>query len=486
MHKTKWLQIAAVLAATAGPAFAADGGAVDTAALARLIEQQSKQLEAQQQQLQALTEKLKQVEASTAETKQLKKELQETNVALAQTNDRVDNKIQLGKGIDGLKITGDARIRAETASLGYAKPNAANTKNAKDFSRFRERLRVGGVWTNKAENWEIGAGLATGNDPNGRTGNSDWGQDTKGAYDRLNIWLDYGYAKHKWNWDGTPVSLTLGKQKSGFVTSRLNWADDLRPEGLTLQYGNPQEEKYYGAFATLGGYQVQYLTNGATTAADGSSYLQSFGSNVFELHGQTGYRYKGDDGVWLGAVGYQKITNGFKDTSGGLYQKSQNPGFSGGKYTDYDYDIFDAYTEYKTTLGGFEVKPYAHLAYNAGATGKTSQQKDTSTTGSSNLGWLLGADVKRDQWTFGYGYAYIGADSVFGPFRDTGFGYTSGLQDTDLQGHVFRLGYDVTKNFNLGATWYLLNRIEGGSKDNKTVNSPDTSSLVQLDAVYKF
>ena len=64
------------------------------------------------------------------------------------------------------------------------------------------------------------------------------------------------------------------------------------------------------------------------------------------------------------------------------------------------------------------------------------------------------------------------------------FGDTLGLTDTDIQGHVLRAGYDVTKNLNLGAAYYIGQRINGGSS--ATANEADKAQMLQLEATYKF
>jgi hypothetical protein len=457
---------------------AADAAAQDPAKLAELVEKQNKQIE-------VLMQRLDQLEKKQAEdTAQVKKVVMETNAAVAETNKKVettDGKLVLGKGIDGLKISGDLRARYEGRNRSFAKGNPVDDG---DRSRIRERFRIGGVWTNKTEDWEIGAGLATGNDSNGRSTNADYGTATNGAYDHLNIWLDYAYAKHKWDMDGTPASLTIGQQKNPFVSTILNSDSDLRPQGLTLQYGDPLDKEYSGAFLTGGVYMVQYLSTGQVIGGDSQSQI---GDNVYSLQVQGGYKYKGEDSDWLGAVGYQKITNAYRNSTGNLWKYSQNPNnaFGAGKDTGYGYDILDAYAEYKTTVNGIEIKPYGHIVYNASADGTKPQQKDSSkNTGTENLGWMLGVDARKGRWTFGYAYAYIGSECVFGPLRDSDFGETGGMQDTDMQGHIFRLGYDVSKNFNIGGTYMLMNRINGGSVNTGT--SPDRASLIQIDAVYKF
>ena len=485
----KWMKagLAMAIAGCAISVRAADVAAQDPAELSRLVEKQSKQIE-------MLMQRLDQMEKKQAEdTATVKKVVMETNAALADTNKKVetsDGKLTFGKGIDGLKITGDVRVRAETRGVSIGNGGSPSG----DRSRFRERFRVGGVWTNKAESWEIGAGLATGNDRSGRSTNSDLGTNVGdgakgGAYDHMNIWLDYAYAKHNFNMDGTPASLTLGQQKTPFVTTILNSDSDLRPQGVTFQYGDPLGKEYSGAFLTGGAYVLSYLSDGKTyKSQNNKDYATGFAENVYDLKIQGGYAQKGENGDWLAAAGLESITNAYRNSAAGLFgANSNNPNNPyTGLDTGYQYNILDFYGEYKTTVNGIELKPYGHVAYNLGAGGSKSQQSanygTNSEKGTSQLGWMLGVDAKKGKWSAGYAYAYIGADCVFGPLRDSDFGETGGMQDTNLQGHIIKVGYDVTKNFNVGGSLMLMSAIDNKANNSKAGNA----TLIQLDAVYKF
>jgi hypothetical protein len=203
---------------------------------------------------------------------------------------------------------------------------------------------------------------------------------------------------------------------------------------------------------------------------------------VFWLATQAGYKTKD----WLAAAGYQKVTDAYRNVASG-YGASQVPNTAeGGFDTDYGYDIVDLYAEYKLKVAEVEIRPYGHAAYNFSADGPRSQAPNAGATtpDTENLGWLLGADLKRGKWSVGYGYAYVGADAVFGPLRDNTFGDTLGLTDTDLQGHLPRAGYDLTKGLNLSAAYYVGQRINGGST--KTANEADKAQMLQLEATYKF
>ena len=472
----------------AGALTAAAQEAPSPAELVKLIEKQNQMIE-------QLSTRIKDLEGKTTDTAALKKVLLETNDALAETNkkvDKADSKLILGSGIDGVKINGDLRARYEERNRNIQ--NQANGSDG-DRSRMRGRLRLGGVWTNKAESWEVGVGLASGNDTAGRSTNQDWGVSAAGnPFDHTNVFFDYYYAKNTMMLDKTPLSLTIGQQKSSFVNTIMNWDSDLRPLGFTLQYGDPFGKEYSGPFATAGLYMIRYLSGGGTNVGNASdpNYIQKVDDNVWQTALQAGYAQKGDNVSWLAAGGFQYINNAYRNLGATIGPNSANPNNAVGKAdTGYQYQIADLYGEVKTTAMGIDLKPYAHAAYNLGARGdKTQALSQAGLAGKmspnqENLAWMIGVDGKRGKWNLGYGYAYIGADAVFGPLRDSDFGETAGLQDTDIQGHIIRLSYDVKKNLNVGATLFILQRINGGDAVARD-GQADSTNLVQVDAVYKF
>ncbi len=474
-------------------------------------------IEKQSQLIENLSNRVKELESKPSDVQQVQKGLMETNEALAETNkklDKTDSRLAFGKGIDGLTLTGDLRLRYEARDRSIDTTPADG--NDGDRTRIRDRFRLGAVWLNKAESWEIGAGLATGNarttkvktgakdsagkdvtvtipagTSDGRSTNSDWGRN--GTFDHQEIWLDYAYAKHKWDRNGTPLSLTMGQMKTPFVNTAMTWDGDLRPTGVAAQYGDPLKKDYRGPFLTLGVFEVAYLSDGSVIGGDPRASLDD---NVFWLAAQTGYKYTDDDQTFLGMLGWQHITDAYRNAAN-WYVYSQDPNtVYGGVDTGYTYDIAEGYIEYQRAVSGVTLRPYAHVAYNLGAEGNRTQGGASGKPGNNAvidpeksqnaLAWMLGLDVKRGRWSLGYGYARIGADAVFGPMRDSDFGETAGLVDTDIQGHIVRLGCDLTRNLNLGASYLLLSRIKGGSSNDAASAESDSAKLLQLDLVYKF
>jgi hypothetical protein len=346
-----------------------------------------------------------------------------------------DAKVSLvNSAIEQLEIKGDLRVRYERRERSNPDDSYGAT------NRERARFRLGGVWKNKSEAWEAGAGLATGG-ADGRSTNDTWGEEF--AFETGDIRLDYAYAKHKIE----DFSFTLGQQVNPFETSWLFWDGDLRPTGLTAQYNSK-----IGAFATLGGYSVRYYQT--TTQDTGLLFA-----------GQAGYKNKIGDVKLLAAAGFQYTDGEFNNNEA--------------KSPKYEFRIGDFYAKAGIPLGVVELSPYAQIWCNFGADGAvgTGQRGGTLDPSEEDLGWILGLDATIQKFVkVGYAYAVVGADSLYGPFVDSDFG--TGLSDTDVKGHRISTSFDITKNISAGATAFFFEAAE--RKNQREVD------LYQVDVNYKF
>ncbi|PKN48244.1 MAG: hypothetical protein CVU58_06345, partial [Deltaproteobacteria bacterium HGW-Deltaproteobacteria-16] len=176
--------------------------------------------------------------------------------------------------IDQLTLKGDLRVRYDIRDKDYKEGQGSDISR----DRVRTRFRLGGVWDNKAENWQIGAGLATGSDD--PTSTNDTWSEVK-TFETGDLRLDYAYAKHKWN----DFAFTLGQsEENPFKSSWVFRSSDLRLAGLTAQYGAKD-----GVFATLGGYGAKLVNDDNTATL---------------VAGQAGYNGKVGDAKYTLAAGY--------------------------------------------------------------------------------------------------------------------------------------------------------------------------------------
>ena len=338
------------------------------------------------------------------------------------------------KALDGLDITGDLRLRYELRDLDP--PDEPSEKQ----DRIRHRFRIGGIWKNKAENWEIGAGLATGGyDPT--SSNQTWGEDS--AFSRGDIRLDYAYAKHGMG----DFSATLGQQKIPWHGSWVFWDSDVRPTGLTVQY-----EGETGLFATLGGYGVRFYKdgNGGNTSMMGA--------------GQAGYRTQFGDLEILAAAGYHHYDGEFSNW------EAPNP--------EYDFQVGDIFASASFPVGFLKLSPYFQIWKNFGADGEIGegQQGGTLVPGDEDLGWIAGMNAGFSRVKLGYSYSVIEADSIYRRLIDQDFG--TGLSNTDVKGHRVSAFYDITRNWDAGITASFFEAY-------RRIQQPDVI-LYQFDINYRF
>ncbi len=342
--------------------------------------------------------------------------------------------IQLPKQIEGLKIKGDVRFRYERRDEEFG----ASGESTRD--RYRTRFRLGGVWQTN-EGWEIGAGLATG-DGDGTSTNDTW-SDGGFAFDTGDIRLDYAYAKHSWDcW-----SLTVGQHKNPYVSSFLLWDSDLRPTGVTAQY------KMDGLFATTGWYEVQNL------GTDEAS-VQMWGAQV-------GYEMDMEGTSLLVAASYYHYNDGPTSDFIGIDD-------------DYTWNIGDIYAEVGLPVGEASLSLYGHAWMNMGASGDAGESVlgGTEEGDDNNIGYALGLKGKMGNFSAGYAYGRCEADSAPGIFVNSDFGTGTAGGALNAKGHVFELGYKLTKNFSIAGTAMLIEEIED--------NNDEESNLYQIDLKYKF
>lgn len=354
-----------------------------------------------------------------------------------------DSRVELANSaIDQLKIKGDLRVRFETRQI------EADGED-KNRDRLRTRFRIGGVWKNKSESWEVGAGLATGSTDATST-NDTWSEAS--PFETGDIRLDYAYGKHKWN----DMSFTAGQHKNPYEHAWVLWDGDVRLAGFTGSYGPDQ-----GFFATAGGYGARYYK------ASSDDY------NTAMLYaGQLGFRGKANDLSYTVAAGYHTYDSNFVSEE----QKSGDlPLVDPDKY---ELNIGDLYGEVKLPAGPAKLKFYGQVWQNFGADGNDGQGQVGGTLNpeDEDMGWVLGLSAKVNKFKFGYSYAYIEADSLYGPLSDSDFG--SGVNSTDVEGHKIGLAYNFTKNVSFGITGLLYEAIE-------LDNEPDVE-LYQFDLKYKF
>lgn len=423
--------------------------------LARRLAAMEQQLQAQQVEIQDLRQQLQAQQATqTQSLDQVRQDVAASLAAQGYAAEGGGSGVKLGPGTRSLTLKGDLRLRAESRRYDNFSTGVGQSDESND--RFRTRFRLGGVWTG-AEGWEVGAGLITG-DPGARNTNNTWS--STGPFGKGDLLLDYAYVAHNF---GKTFALTVGQQENPFKTSALMWDSAVRPAGATAQL------KLEPFFVTGGAYVLRE-DNASTTSQkyDAALYAAQAGFNGEVLSG-----FKGT--LAVGYYGFDHNATQVNDSSASAVPPYES---------DYRFHVADLYANLSGSFGGFEITPFGHYWKNLGVedlTGLTQYGGPGQAginAGDGDTGWAAGLGTKIQGFNVEYAYGYVGSDSFPGYLRDSTFGSTAGLYDTDVKGHKIGLGYDFSKYFSLGLAAYFLQSID---------DSNDLSStLYQLDATYKF
>jgi hypothetical protein len=241
-------------------------------------------------------------------------------------------------------------------------------------------------------------------------------------------------------------TLTGGKMKNPL--SGINpvlWDGDLNPEGFALAFDNDSFA------ATLIGFSVDERSSADDALLFGGQITKTFNTS--------------DDSKLVAGLGYYDYQNLQGSTP--LYDGKPhgNSLDANGKIAN-DFNIAEAFIEYKTSLAERPLSVFANVYQNTQA-----DDLDSAWTAGFNYGKVKDAGT----WSFGYAYLDVEADSVYGLFNDSDFGNGN----TDSKGHIVRGGYGLRKNTSLGLT-YISSEL-----DQSSAITTDYDRL-QLDLILKF
>ena len=439
------------------------------------LEAMQKQIREQQVAIDALKAQLeKQASTQVEGVRETVKEEVDAALREGQAQEKQTPSISLGKGIDNLKLKGDLRVRFEHRERDRKVPS--NGDGDRSLERWRARFRLGGVWKNDAESWEVGAGLATGDFDGPMSGasagtstNDTWGEDD--PFETGDIGLDYAYAKHSWDC----MSLTVGQHKNPYKSSFMLWDSDLRPTGISAQYAPG------GVFATVGAYNVRY-----------SGQDEQMG-NMYG--GQVGLTMDNESGLTstlaLAFYTFDTATTEaqFEDQLGALA--------AGDPRLDYRWDILDLYGNVALKLDSVTLTAHGQWCMNLGVDNEDGSQYYVNTVPGpgvqypggydpedENQAWTLGLQAQFGKIKLGYAYVHIEGDSIPYFIKDATFG--SGLAGdvsatTNLKGHNLKASYSLTPNCSLAGTIMLYDYLR--DEDGLTY---DGGEFYILDLNYKF
>lgn len=383
---------------------------------------------------------------SAAQYAELKGELEKENRAAAeQAKAKKDEMSAFEQSLAWAaktQVKGDIRVRQETV-------HAQNTGTKGDQNRQRIRARVG-FYSQVNPQVDTGIRIATGSGDDARSTN----QSMDNYFNKKQLWLDQAYID--FHPDAVKnLHLIGGKMNQPWVSEGdVIWDNDINPEGFAATYKYP-----------LGGNAELFGSAGYFNLkdnVDGEGY--AFQHDLRLYSGQLGTRFAPIDGIkaTLGAsiYAYDNAT----DSACGSATTTPCQLSANGNNTK-DFRLYE----------GFGQLDFANLPIPLSLYGQ--YVVNEATNSSQDTAWLTGAKTKLGAFSLDYNYRDVQRNAVVGAFTDSDFanGYTAS------RGHKFKVGYDIDKNFALGATYYMA-KSDAASSSRKDANI-DT---LQLDVEAKF
>ncbi len=350
------------------------------------------------------------------------------------------------------QLKGDVRFRQETVKIDGTPNNGGKDK---DRQRIRARL---GAYTEINSQVDTGIRIATGNSEDARSTN----QDLDSYFNKKSLWLDLGYIDYHPD-QIKNLHVIGGKMLQPWVSmGDVIWDSDVNPEGLALTYKYPLSGSAE-LFGSLGNYTLKDNVNGEGV---------QFRNDLRMTAGQLGSRFS--------------LTDNLKVTLGGSVYAFQNDQDSRCPSAGSTQCLTPAETVANTTAGnaseyrlyeGFSQVDIGGLAVPLSLYGQYVKNNE-ATEKDQDTAWLLGAKSKVFGFNLDYNYRDVQRYAVVGAFTDSDF--AGGF--TGARGHKFKVGYDIDKNFAIGATYFLTKADYASVAGYRDANA----NTLQLDAEAKF
>ncbi|PQZ90805.1 MULTISPECIES: putative porin [Pseudomonas] len=375
---------------------------------------------------------------------------QETNEQIAATAKKTNELSSFDQKLAWAAKTqfkGDVRMRHETIKIEGENGRAVGSGRDKDRERIRARL---GAYTEINPQVDTGIRIATGSSADARSTN----QDLDGAFEKKSIWLDLGYIDYHPD-QIKNLHIIGGKMMQPWVSmGDVIWDSDINPEGLAVTYKYPLGSSAE-LFGSLGNYNLKDNVDG-----DGVQYRHDLRMNA----GQLGTRLT--------------LTDNLKLTLGGSVYAFQNddekrstelatPLAINGNTPNGEFRLYEGFGQ--ADIGGLAVPLSFYGQY----------VKNNDAINDQDTAWLLGAKSKVFGFNLDYNYRDVQKNAVVGAFTDSDFG--GGY--TGSRGHKFKVGYDIDKNFSVGATYFLA---KTDTYSRTRINDSAKANTFQLDAEAKF
>ena len=371
--------------------------------------------------------------AAVADEEKIKASVSEVRQDAADNIGVANKSMELAGWASKLRLKGDIRLRYQ--------PQDKDPGGSRSRSRARYRL---GVIAQPFDDWEVGAGLASGSSDSRSTN-----QTFTNYFSTKEINLDYAYVQYKIN---DNLKIIGGKFKNAnylYASSDLLWDSDINPEGFSANYTlNSREGTTFAkgttfASTTFANSGIWVLSENKSSSIDPHMIYAQIGQN-FEsgnLFGTlAGTYYTIEDITSLESFGSNGSNSDFN--FGGVYSLSGEIGVN---------DFMDSII--RTSL-------FMDWVSNS----------DTE-TGEDN-GYMVGVKASSGPWSIKYSYADLEQNAWPDIFPDAD--RLDGL--TGIKGHEFIFSYKIMNNIVLDVDYYSVR--------NDLID--EDLNMVQLDLNVKF
>jgi len=331
------------------------------------------------------------------------------------------------------QFKGDVRVRQETINI-----DGQTNSQDKDRQRIRARL---GAYTEINPQVSTGIRIATGGSSDARSTN----QDLDGYFVKKDLWLDLGYI------DYAPTAVKNlhvigGKMNQPWVSmGDVIWDGDINPEGLASTYSIPLGGKSE-LFGSAGYYTLKDNIDGEGT---------QFRHDLSMTAGQLGAKFAPTDNLKVTVGGSVYAFDNDKDSA--ALRVNGN--------TTNQFRLYEGFGQIDISGLGLPLALYGQYVVNNDST----DDQDTA--------WLAGVKTKVFGFGLDYNYRDTQRNAVVGAFTDSDFANGT----TGSRGHKIKVGYEIDKNFSVGATYFLT------KADYAVASQRDAdANTLQLDVEAKF
>jgi hypothetical protein len=331
------------------------------------------------------------------------------------------------------QFKGDVRVRQETINI-----DGQTNSQDKDRQRIRARL---GAYTEINPQVSTGIRIATGGSSDARSTN----QDLDGYFVKKDLWLDLGFI------DYAPTAVKNlhvigGKMNQPWVSmGDVIWDGDINPEGLATTYSLPLGGKTE-LFGSAGYYTLKDNIDGEGT---------QFRHDLSMTAGQLGARFAPTDNLKVTLGGSVYAFDNDKDSA--ALRVNGN--------TTNQFRLYEGFGQIDISGLGLPLALYGQYVVNNDST----DDQDTA--------WLAGVKTKVFGFGLDYNYRDTQRNAVVGAFTDSDFANGT----TGSRGHKIKVGYEIDKNFSVGATYFLT------KADYAVASQRDAdANTLQLDVEAKF